>query len=181
MDQPGQSPAPARTVARRQAVLAELRARLTGPQPAPKRVRRPRQHVTDLEPGDVLSFTVGAETALFRVLRVDRDRTGTVPVVGWLDWEGTEPPDGEAIRRLAVRVQDDVDLARYDMPRAPRPLIDRLLTPMPRGKDWRAAGFVLAARVPPVPEDATRESWGGMHWESLAFDIVHRLGGHELT
>jgi hypothetical protein len=172
---PDQLPPPAGLVSRRRAALVKLRTRLVGPQPAPKRIRKPRQHVTDLVPGDVLSYTVGREIALFRVVRIDHDRTGSVPVVAWLAWEGNEVPDVKVISQLAVRVQDDFDLAQYEMPSAPRPLIDRLLTPTSNGGDWRATGFVLVTRVVPAPEDESLESWGGRHWENLAFDVTHRL------
>ena len=58
---------------------------------------------------------------------------------------------------------------------APRPLIDRVLTPIPKGRDSRAAGFMLVAQMVPPPDEEITESWGGLHLESLAFHATHRL------
>jgi hypothetical protein len=165
-------------LARRKSVLAKLRAQLTGPQPSPKRLRKPRQEVTDLTAGDVLAYTAGnGATALFRVLRIEHSRHGDTPVLGWLDWQGQATPDSEHLQRLSVRVQDDADLAEYadDAPAIPRPLIASVNQATAKGPDWRTAGFVLTARVTPSADDATVETCFGMDWEHLAGDVERRF------
>ena len=92
-------------LAKRKAALAKLREQLTGPQPARKSVRRPWRHVTDLEPGDVLSFTASnGSMALVRIARVDDHRIGAAPIVERLDWRGRTLPPESRLRRLEARV-----------------------------------------------------------------------------
>lgn len=93
-----------RELAKRKAALSELRDQLTSLQPARKTVRRPWRYVTDLEPGDVLSFTASNNAvAVLRVARVDEHRVNVAPIIQWLDWDGHTVPAGRKLRRLKVR------------------------------------------------------------------------------
>ena len=63
-------------------MLKKLRTQLTAPQPRPKTVRRPWRHVTDLQPGDILSFTSESGVMmLLRVARIDDHRVGAAPIL----------------------------------------------------------------------------------------------------
>src|SRR3954469_25266818 len=86
---------------RRAAVLGRLRAKLTGPQPAPKRLRRPRSHGPDVGPGDVLALRGrdGAFGALVMVAETFADGHVTVVNLAW-DGEG----DLEAVDLPALPV-----------------------------------------------------------------------------
>ncbi|MGH3390276.1 MAG: hypothetical protein ACRDOO_15515, partial [Actinomadura sp.] len=59
-------------LAKRQAALEKIRAQLTGPQPARKKLRRPWRYVTDLVPGNVLTYrSKSGNYVLLRVAQVD--------------------------------------------------------------------------------------------------------------
>jgi len=128
-------------LARRQAALQKLRTQLTGPQPAPKRVRRPWRHIeTELTAGDVLSYTTADDRlVLFRVAGVRRSRYGDAPSLEWLDWSGPELPTVAVLTRF-------------------------------RRKDatGRDCGFDLAARLPNWPsyDDLPQNFSAG--WRALA-------------
>jgi hypothetical protein len=84
----------ASALAKRKKALAALRTQLVGPQPARKTVRRPYRHVTDLEPGAVLSCPLEAgDLALVVVRTIHEHRINVAPVVSPLLWRGTQVPD----------------------------------------------------------------------------------------
>jgi hypothetical protein len=154
-------------LAKRQAVLAKLRAQLTGPQPARRAVRRPWRHETDLLPGDVLSFTASnGQMALFRVARVDDERVGAAPIVEELDWSGRTLPAAWRLRRLKVRVEE--------APRG-RPRTYRLAKHLKKDTDWHESGFVLAAKLDRRPSDAAAQAWVYAGWRGMARELEHKL------
>ena len=158
---------------RRTAMLARLRDKLTGPQPAPKRVRRPRQTSTDLEPGDILSLTAGnGAVALVRVLRVEHDRDGTRPIIALLDWSGGMP-DPDHLEHLAIRSDEGVSRPSpdEDFVRAPSPMV---ISPLQGRNDsgWSEAGFTRVARVAPKSDDSDAEVIHGLHWSNLCWHLT---------
>lgn len=135
----------------RSAALTSLRAELAGPQPPRKTVRRPWRYVTDLRPGDVLSWTAstGQVLLLLRVVQVRDEREGTTPVLERLDWDGHHVPEADVIAAL---------------PRAPVPRPDPwgrqsagpIYGPLrlrKRDPDWADVGLTLCGRVPARPGD----------------------------
>jgi hypothetical protein len=90
-------------LAKRKKVLAALRTQLTGPQPQRKVVRRPYRHVTDLEPGTVLSCPLEAgDLALVVVRTLHVHRINVAPVVSPFRWRGPQVPDDQVLRELEV-------------------------------------------------------------------------------
>jgi hypothetical protein len=82
-------------------VLERLRAKLEGPQPAPKRIRRPRVQDVAFDPGDVVfmrSPTTGRAGLVYVVDRYD-SRT-PAPVVELLIWNGKNVPSEDELTRL---------------------------------------------------------------------------------
>ncbi|GAA1790859.1 hypothetical protein GCM10009795_040620 [Nocardioides hankookensis] len=157
-------------LARRQKMLGRLRAQLTGPQPAPKRVRRPRQVTTDLVAGDILSLTSDSgAVALFRVLRVEDQRDGQRPIVALLDWQGGAATS-ETVQGLPIRTNEGVFLYADDDP-TPHPPAPAVFAPIEdQGRlGWRDAGFVHVARVAPSPGDDDVEMIHGMHWSTMSW------------
>jgi hypothetical protein len=105
---------PAAARARRRA-LTRLAARLRGPQPAPKRLRRPPAAPDPgVEIGDVLRIDApdGARSALFCVVAMETDRRGRYPVLLALHWRGGEvpPPD----RLATLEFLSDIDTSSFD-------------------------------------------------------------------
>jgi hypothetical protein len=87
----------------RERVLERLAAKLRGPQPKPKRLRRPPSLSIPLDIGDVVRvYEEGGENeALVLVVgHVDKPGVERDPVVAALDWEGGEIPDRDALARL---------------------------------------------------------------------------------
>lgn len=158
--------------------LAALRERLVGPQPQPKRVRRPRQTTTDLEAGDVLSCrSSNGRVALFRVLRIVRDRSGATPLLGWLDWSGEAVPGQEDLAGLSVRMQDGWDVSGDDPGRQPQPWTCAIAVLGRNDPDWKGVGFTRELRGGPAQGDESAEVWGGMDWQTLAFEVERRQRG----
>jgi hypothetical protein len=90
-------------LAKRKKVLAGLRQQLTGPQPERKVVRRPYRHVTDLEPGAVLSCPLEAgDLALVVVRTIHEHRINVAPVLSPFRWRGPHVPDDDAVRELEM-------------------------------------------------------------------------------
>ncbi|WP_154937054.1 DUF4259 domain-containing protein [Micromonospora palomenae] len=118
-----------RLSAKRRDVLNKARAQLTGPQPQRKKVRRPSRHVTDLQPGDVLSYrAANGNLTLLRVARIDDDRHSVAPVLVALDYTGTRLPPQPELDTLA------------DKPETPFRLDGTPLPPW-ASASWRVATF----------------------------------------
>jgi hypothetical protein len=99
-------------LARRRAnVLNRLRAKLVGPQPAPKRLRRPRQRVPLFDVGDaILVRGPDAEgrglVVVVGHLREDDPYSDTRPIVEVLDWRGGDSPHPEEIAAIPALIVD---------------------------------------------------------------------------
>ncbi len=88
---------------RREAALAKVRDRLTGPQPARRKLRPPARHVTDLAPGDVIGRRARERWALYRVARLSESRVAVAPVLVRLAYDGAALPQGSRLARLRDR------------------------------------------------------------------------------
>lgn len=91
-------------LAKRRAVLEKLRAEITSPQPAEKKVRKRVLATCDWPVGAVISYRLlSGNLAILRVIGHHRDKGGTSPVCELLDWTGTETPSQETLRAAKVR------------------------------------------------------------------------------
>lgn len=152
-------------LAKRQAALRKLRGQLTGPQPTRKAVRRPWRDVTDLQAGDVLSFTsTSSDMALLRVLRIDDHRVGVAPIVQRLDWSGGKMPAAWRLRRLKPAYRPGPG----PLGSAARPATYRVSRHRKKDPTYGDLGFTVAARLPPRPEDFAAEAWVYTAWSGLA-------------
>jgi len=91
----------------RERVLGRLAAKLRGPQPKPRRLRRTPSLSVPFDVGDVVRVYEegGKNEALVLVVgHADDEEPGVehTPVVAALDWEGGRVPDGEALSRLPI-------------------------------------------------------------------------------
>ena len=93
---------------KRRAALEKAREQLTGPQPAPRRLRPPKRQLSGLAAGDVLALALPRRVALLRVVRVRAHRLGETPVLEELDFDGSEVPTRDALERLGPRVNDPI-------------------------------------------------------------------------
>ncbi len=145
-------------VAKRQAALTKLRAQLTEPQPRRTTIRRPWRHVTDLQPGDVLSFTAhSGRIAVLRVTRINDHRVGAAPIVVLLDWSGPMVPTPDQIEQLESRVGPGGHQATYNVAKHRK-----------KDPDWRDIGFEMIAHVSSRPEDESTKAWTFLDWKNLA-------------
>lgn len=136
--------------AKRRATLTKLRARIVGPQPRRRTIRREWKYRTDLEAGDVLSIALdGGVVRLVRVVGVDRDRFSDFPLVELLDVRAAAVPPLEDIGlRAAVTVPAAGGVeCRWTVVKNER-----------REPDWDAVGFSLVGRV--APRDGDLGSFG---------------------
>lgn len=146
---------------RRKAALEKLRHTLTGPQKPPTKLVRPWSHVTDLSPGDVLAHRLpDGRLALFRVARLDAQRSGTAPVLRRLDWTRTSIPSTRQLARLAPvpdrRPGDAGPIASCRVARHRR-----------KDEDWRDAGFAVVGRTATSADDATHHARTYTTWRGL--------------
>jgi hypothetical protein len=87
----------------RKAALEELRAQITSPQPAEKKVARRVLAECRLKRGDLLAYTLGSGTKIiFRVIDRFTDQGGTYPVCEILEWKGSEIPAKAALKTLCI-------------------------------------------------------------------------------
>ena len=148
---------------KRRAELDKVRAQLTGPQPARKRVRPPKIVSAGLAAGDVLAFPLARRLALLRVVRVRAHRKGETPVLEELDYDGSQVPSRDALERLRPKMKDTI--ADPD-PYAPDL---RLFAFVAGGINWKQAGFqkVQTIGVRPGDDQATLPP-SGISWAELA-------------
>jgi len=148
-------------LAKRKAALAKLRASLVGPQPTPKRVRRPWFHVTDLTPGDVLGYQLpDGRYALYRVARVDEHRVGVAPILRRLDWDKGALPSDRKLRRLRPMPEP--------RPNDPGPSVSfRVAKHRKKDDDWRDVGFVVVGRADTDSADAVYQPGIYTAWRAL--------------
>jgi hypothetical protein len=151
-------------LAKRTKVLAALRAQLVGPQPTRKAVRRPYRHVTDLEPGVVLSCPLAAgDLALVVVRTVHESRVNVAPVVSPFGWRGAQvPSDLSRLEILSTHtpVQGDIELLQVARYRKKDP-------------DWSDVGLAQVGSRP----DLRAEVWSSAHtmWRYLPDLLERRL------
>ena len=169
--------------AERGAVLASLRSQLTGPQPPRRAVRRPWRYVTDLNPGDVLSWTASTGlVVLLRVIQIRETREDAKPILEQLAWDAAYVPPTDVLAGL---------------PRAPAsppdPLGGHRAGPIygpfkftRRDPDWADVGLTRCASVPARPGDdgdflmgTAFLQWVGLptHLELAATGLYVPLGG----
>ncbi|SCX58686.1 hypothetical protein SAMN03159343_3819 [Klenkia marina] len=160
-------------VVARAGALADLRARLTGPQPTRKAVRRPWRWVTDLTVGTVLAWRRSdGDVVVLRVVHTPEDRfTGSVGVVlQRLAWSGPDlpPPDQLASLPPGPDVVPPDPYGGRGQPGACIPFRWRK-----SHADWADVGFVVCGSVPPRDGDAG--DWElhvpHMWWETLTFHL----------
>jgi hypothetical protein len=157
-----------KALAKRKALLARLRDQLTSPQPKRKPVRRPWRYVTDLEPGDVLSFTASnGAVAVLRVARVDEQRVNVAPIVQWLDWDGDAAPAGSELGRLNVRRRR---IGALEVERTVRVAKGSVRDP-----DWHESGFALLERGESRPGDSEETPRSHAVWSGLARILEREL------
>jgi hypothetical protein len=103
--------------ARRRAALAKVRAQLTGPQPARKKLRPPWRHVTTLQAGDVLAYhTTAGPYLLLRVARIDDNRNAAAPILVLLDFARPRIPRLARAARIPDRREPPRSYASIQQP-----------------------------------------------------------------
>jgi hypothetical protein len=151
-------------VSKRRAVLEKARTQLSGPQPARKRLRRPKRRLSGLAPGDVLAFSLPNRIALLRVVRVRQHRLGETPVLEELDFDGMEVPSRDVLELLAAKTKDTIAWESEFSP-------DRRIFAFIAADriDWQAAGFekveTISARA---GDDEAPLPGQGVSWAALA-------------
>jgi Domain of unknown function (DUF4259) len=146
---------------RRIEVLSRVREQLVGPQPPPKKVRRPSRHVTSLQPGDVLAYEVEQGTFMaVRVVRIDENQHWVAPTVQILDWHGDRLPS-------VADLEDAPDMpTRPDPP--PNPWRSTRSTRLGRrGHDFQDHGFVRCGSIAARAGDADSSTGGVGGWNNL--------------
>jgi hypothetical protein len=148
---------------KRRAVLEQARARLTGPQPARRRLRPPKRALSGLGAGDVLALALPRRVALLRVVRVHVHRLGETPVLEELDFDGSEVPTRDALERLGPRIKDPITFQH------PLSSDTRLTAFVNQRIDWQHAGFQKVQTISgrPGDEHAALPSTG-ISWAELA-------------
>ncbi|WP_406081285.1 DUF4259 domain-containing protein [Micromonospora sp. NBC_00858] len=162
-----------RLAAKRRDVLEKARAQLTGPQPQRKKVRRPSRHVTDLQPGDVLSHrAANGNLALLRVARIDVERHSVAPVLVALDFTGTSMPTQPELDSLADKPQTPFKLDGRPLPSWASA---SWLVAVNQRVDYNAAGFHRAGRTIARPGDPTFDTRTYTSWQLLQRELERTL------
>lgn len=90
---------------RRKAALEKLRAQISSPQPAEKRIRKEVRCECHWKIGELISYQLlSGKLAIFRVISHHTDKGGTYPVCELLDWVGDEVPSTDALRALPIKM-----------------------------------------------------------------------------
>lgn len=163
-----------KTLEQRRVVLAKARSQLLDAQPKRKKLRGPRmRYVTDLHPGDVLSFRASnGRFGLVRVTRLDPDRNSIAPIVKVLRYADTVEPDSAQIVTLPDRQKPDIEPPPSPSP--PwwsvdwRPEADA-------GIDYVEAGFRRLTNIAPKPGDENSKAWTFGSWSNLAKSLERGL------
>jgi hypothetical protein len=104
----------------RERVLAKLAEKLRGPQPKPKKLRRPTSLAVQFDRGDVVHVRNAADGSEGLFLVVDhQEYNGLHPVVEAYAWEGGRLPSEQELRELPLVVTDRSILPEQRV--APRP------------------------------------------------------------
>jgi hypothetical protein len=152
--------------AQRKSNLAKARDQLLGPQPARKRLRRPKREETDLHQGDVLAYWVDGRPVLLRVKRLNERRTFVLPVMRLLDYDGTDLPTVEVMDGLPDR--------------SPLGLLGPNVfghSATKRRDEYLDAGFEIVGRISARDGDDNPDDHGGLGgvWASLASAIEREV------
>lgn len=163
----------------RRVVLAKAREQLVGPQPKRNNLRRPpMRHVTDLQPGDVLSFRASnGRIALARVTRLDPGRSSIALIVKVLRYADRGEPSSEEIAALPDRQKPDID-----PPPSPSPpwwSVDWRLEG-DAGIEYVEAGFRRLTNIGAKPGDENSQAWTYGSWSSFANCLERDLLSEDL-
>jgi len=114
----------ARDRAKREQVLAKVRAQLLSPPPSPKRIAKPVKSASDWQVGEVVGFQLVSERwILLRVIGQHEDRGGRSAICELLDWTGESLPPQTEIARLQIRRETGprgISQFLFQQPRAKR-------------------------------------------------------------
>ena len=93
---------------RRSLILEKLRAQLSSPQPAQKRVRKRFLDHCDWQAGELISYRLlSGRLTLLRVVSIETSEGGSSPVCEVLDWAGAEIPSRKQLAKLPLRKGKD--------------------------------------------------------------------------
>jgi len=87
--------------ARRRRILADTRAQLLSPPPAPRNLRRNLPCTCEWPPGDLIAYrTLGGNHIILQIQMLHTDKGGTYPSLEVLDWQKPDLPPAELIDAL---------------------------------------------------------------------------------
>lgn len=87
--------------AKRQTVLDKLRAQITSPQPAEKKVTRERKCECNWQVGELVAWRLDSgRQIILRVIGLKTDKGGTYPYCEFLDWIGNDLPPQDVLGSL---------------------------------------------------------------------------------
>ncbi|WP_319460011.1 DUF4259 domain-containing protein [Micromonospora sp. RTP1Z1] len=162
-----------RLAAKRRDALDKARAQLAGPQPQRKKVRRPRRHVTDLQPGDVLSYrAANGNLALLRVARIDDERHSVAPILIALDFTGTRTPPQPELDSLGDKPETPFRLDGSPLP--PWASASWRVAAFKR-TDYDTAGFQRAGHTIARPGDPAFHTRTYTSWQLLPRELERNL------
>ena len=149
----------------RKAALARLRSRLVGPQPERKKVRREWRPDTDLVAGDVLARRCAdGRLRLLRVVRIEKTRNGTWPILELLAGLWDQVPGAEILNDLPA-----ASISRFGGGPSPHGTPRRWTAyPFHYGEPgWQNAGFARVGTIDPRRGDEKARSRDDMPWPHL--------------
>jgi hypothetical protein len=137
---------------KRKAVLAQLRERLAGPQPLPRRVQRRFVQTNDWAVGELIAYELrSGRFAILRVVGHDEDGRGArVPYVEALDWRGAPgalPGPGclDALRPLQANGNKQIFIVQLTGREYPASRVRRLGGSSPASPSPRDRSFLLTS------------------------------------
>lgn len=91
---------------RRKAALEKLRAQISSPQPAEKRIRKENRCECPWKIGELVSYQLllSANLIIFRVIGHHTDKGGTYPICELLDWAGDVIPSADVLQALPIKM-----------------------------------------------------------------------------
>lgn len=98
-------------------VLTRLRETLTSRQPAQRTIRKRRIHLTQLEVGDLIQYTLlSGNLVVFRVVGHSGDASGRYAICELLDWIGSALPDDQVLLNLPAKEAVKPFVSRFQLP-----------------------------------------------------------------
>jgi hypothetical protein len=89
---------------KRKSALERMRAQITSPQPAAKKVAHRVRAECGWQVGDLVAYTLLSQKLLiFRVIGHHTDKGGTYPTLEIMDWSGNQIPSKEALEAVGFR------------------------------------------------------------------------------